>query len=618
MNTKLLIALPALLLAANLHAQQSQHFSIPRAAVANETTMRDDWNPVLQVIEMPSTNSEREDAELQELKEQLAVKYATKKKPAQLRLGAPSSTSVTPAAPTIGRNMQGNGFANSTPNDNEISISNEGKILSVQNTNMFRYDDANSAPLGAISLNSWATALSNFQSKFDPKVIYDPLNDRYIMLCLAGFTDSTSSILVGFSQTNAPNGAWNLYELPGNPFNDTLWTDYPAVGMTKDEVFITVNLLHNNMTWQAGFVQSLIWQINKNSGYSGGTLNTQLHSGIQTNGRNVRNLCPVKGGSTLYGPDMYFLSDRNLDASNDTVFLIHLTDTINAPGQQLTVQVLTTNLSYGAPPDAHQGGTTDLLATNDARMLGAFIENDRIQYVHTTLDTSTGNASVYHGIIDNVSSAPAVTGHIFSDTLEFGYPNIAYAGKGPAGDTAIIGFLHTNSSVFPGVSAVLYDGSNYSTRTVTKTGLGYINLLSGTDRWGDYTGMQRRYNSPGTVWMNGMYGISNHTHSTWITELGSSADVGINAPQQPATEVNVFPNPFAETVEVTFTADREEQLEFAVYDVNGRLVKLLLRERVIPGVNRFSFSTGALAKGTYFLKITSPGKVFVTKKIVKQ
>lgn len=591
-------------------AQQSRIMQIPLGAVATEATMQDDFAPTLQCLEMPKQS----DTRLQQIKDSLALRY-----PKTHGAVTRDARMVIPNPPSVGRSIQGNSFGNSTPCDNEIAISNAGKIISVQNSNIFRYDDATGTAMTPASLAAWANALSNPQSKFDPKVIYDPEQDRYIMLCLAGFTDSTSSIIVGFSQTNSPTGAWNLYELPGDALNNGLWTDYPMVSITHQEVFITVNLLYNNQPWQTGFAETIIWQLNKNSGYTGGTLLSQLHSGIQHNGRNVRNLCPVKGGSQIYGPDMYFLSNRNLDASNDTIFLVHLTDTINAPGQQVTVQPLVSNIKYFAPADAEQSGTANMLATNDARILGAIIENNKIQFVQNTMDTLNGRAAILHGIITNPGSSPAVTANMYTDTLEFGYPNIGYCGNGPSDDRVIIGFLHTSSSVFPGVSAMVYDGTGYSTRIVTKAGLGYVNLLTGnSERWGDYSGMQRSYTGSGTVWVNGYYGTTSHAHGTWITELAPTADVSTNSIASQHTDVQVFPNPTVENISVTFEANAQEQYEFNLYDMQGRHVKLLMRERVKTGSNRFTFSATPLAAGTYILKITAGNRLVAAKEIVKQ
>src|SRR5690606_38466729 len=124
--------------------------------------------------------------------------------------------------------------------------------------------------------------------------------------------------------------------LPGNPLNNNLWSDYPLIAITKKELFFTVNLLYEDSTWQKGFVETLIWQMRKDSGYVGKNLAAHLHSDIKYNNRPLRNICPVKGGSRTYGPSMYFLSNRNFAAQNDSVFLLKIADTAGAAPPALT------------------------------------------------------------------------------------------------------------------------------------------------------------------------------------------------------------------------------------------------------------------------------------------
>lgn len=595
-------------------AQQSQSYSIPPAGVSTEAGTADDWNPTLQVIEHSNPAS---GSGIQATKDSLAAIYRTGGKAAGA--GSGQRAAMVPAAPVLGDNFSGNGFNNGTPNDNEIAIGSNGHLISVQNSNIFRRKTATATNLGTQSLTNWALSLGNAASKYDPKVIYDPEANRFILVCLAGYVSWNTSILIGFSRSDTANGLYNLYEIPGNPFNDTLWSDYPMMAVNQDELFLTINLLHDNQSWQTGFVQTLIWQFNKWDGYAGDTLRTELHSGINYGGRPIRNLCPVEGG-TFPSPDpgMYFLSDRNLAASNDTVFLVHVTDTANAPGQQVTVTPLISNISYFMPPNAVQQGSAGLMATNDSRILGAYMHNNTIQFVNNTMDTATGNCSVYHGTITDVSTTPALTANIIGDTaLEYGYPNIACMSHGPTGDTSVIVFLHAGSSAFPGVSAVVANSTGYSPRTTVKNGLGYIDVLSGDERWGDYSGIQRRYDLGGTCWVNGMYGLTGHTHATWVAELGISNDVSAPEVQTPATEISVYPNPFAGSVNVTFTNSKAQRVRFVLYDMSGRMVTLLLDDQVKAGVMRFAFSPGPLAEGVYLLRAeAADGSVLFTERIV--
>ncbi len=534
-----------------------------------------------------------------------------------------SQASSTLSALFLGRNFAGNPWDNSTPNDNDLAISNNCKIVSVSNSIIYFHDCVVDSGKGTMSLTAFASSLGSFSSDFDPKVTYDPVADRYALVFLNGFAPATSSIVVGFSQTNNPKGLWNLYALPGNPFNNNLWTDYPQITFSKDEFFITVNLLLPGGSWQTSFAETIIWELNKKNGFLGQPMNTLLHSNIQYAGTNIRNICPVRGGSAPAGPKQYFLSTRNFSTGCDTLFLINISDTIAASGQTLTVKKLSTNLNYQMPPDARQS-PPHLFATNDARVLGAFIENNKIQYVHNTLETTNGFCGVYHGIVDNVSSAtPTVSGVIINDpVMDFGYPNISYVGTSASDNTSIINFNHTAPGVFGGLSAIKSDGNgNYSPVLKIKDGTTYVDVLSGNqERWGDYTGTQRKYNDPTKVWVNGYYTYlsgASHLHRTWIAEIGLNFIATGVKENVKSGAFSVFPNPIRDVVTVRFKLTENDNLNFIVYDVTGKEVKILMKEFIKAGTHEFSFSSEPLAAGVYFLKVFSAKQEYATQKIIK-
>ena len=69
-----------------------------------------------------------------------------------------------------------------------------------------------------------------------------------------------------------------------------------VLSLSEDELFITGNLLANGVSWQLGFQQSLIWQIDKFDGYNGETdLDFQVWSDIKDDTISVRNIHPARG-----------------------------------------------------------------------------------------------------------------------------------------------------------------------------------------------------------------------------------------------------------------------------------------------------------------------------------
>lgn len=608
----ILMAMPLWALVAQSGAK-SRSMVLPRQATVNIKEIKEDYHPLMTRLEAPFPGGDPEKAWL------AAQKKAMEAGRKPVVEGAMKTDSTAPS-PWLGDNFASNFVTNGVPNDNDMAISNGGKVVSVVNSTIYMHDEFGNILAGNISLDAWSAALGLTGDKFDPRALYDPIHDRFIIVCLNGFTNTTSWVIVGFSQTNDPTGAWNLYALPGDPNNETLWTDYPIMALSQHELFLTGNLLYNNQPWQTGFNQSICWQIDLDNAYSGDSLETRLWFNVQFGGRPVRNLCPIQGGSGPTGPNLYFMSNRNMSASNDTVFIMEITDTMNAPGVQFLVDHGIINQSYGFPPNAVQQFNQDL-ATNDARWLDGFIENGNIQFVGNSIDTATGRAGFYHGTLTDVTGARALTGKVIGYANgDYGYPGIAWMGMNPSDNDALlaINYCGPTSSFRAGCGAIYYDGNGgYSPLVVAKGGDSYINALTGTDRWGDYTGIQRRYNENGVVWQSATFGKANRQPGTWVAEYHHPSIVAIEPAPEPVTEAIAYPNPAIDLVNVEFTIEQDEVLDIALYDVNGRMVKLLRHDRVRSGLNRFQFATNPLPAGVYFLRITGSDRVIANERIVR-
>jgi hypothetical protein len=423
-----------------------------------------------------------------------------------------------------------------TPLDNTLAISNNGLLLGSVNSLLYGYDLNADTVLfnnrfNYVSFEDFAEEQGT-SFPFDPKLLYDEVNDRFIFVFLSGRTPSDSKNIIGFSSSNNPADPWYIYEITGNPLKNNTWTDYPAIAMTEDEVFLTVNLLRAGEPWQTGFAGSIVWQIDKLAGYQGVTdLPSRLWSDIRTDGRLLRNLNPIQGGAALTGPNIYLLSNRNFDVQNDSIFMVEITGKRNDPNATLITRIGIADTPYGAPPNGTQANAnpaTDSTGfdTNDGRVLGGFLHQGQIQFVANTKNFETGLAAVYHGFITHLdSTAIEVRANIIGDdSLDFGYPNIAYTGKQDCDNEAIIGFNHTSATNFAGISAIHYaNNDSYSEVIRLKEGDNYVDRISGPyERWGDYFGIQRVYNEPGKVWTAGFYGLPNRSSNTWFTELQST------------------------------------------------------------------------------------------------
>lgn len=427
-------------------------------------------------------------------------------------------------------------YTGGIPNDNALAISNDGILLSGINSAIWAYDTEKDTTLFEnYTLSLTALGFGSPTNRYyDPKLIYDEKADRFILVFLRDSEPATSAFMVCFSSSNNPTDPWYVYEIEGNPLDNNRWTDFPAISITDDELFMSGNLIIPNVSWQVGFDGSVIWQINKADGYNNAdSLKTKLFTDIRYDGKFIRNLHAVRGIESE-APRQFFLSNRNFDVTNDTIFILEVNGTLE--NSSLDIKFGKTSPNYGVPPNGRQLDTdlsdpTKGLQTNDARVLGAITNGEWIQFVSTTLNPETGLAGIYHGTIENPDvQSPNISGTIIADTArDYGYPNIAFTGKDECDIETIIGFNYTSPDDFPGVAAVYYDNDGNHSEVVTlKEGLNFTNAHSDSyERWGDYFGIQRKYNEPGKVWTSGYYGLLSRRNGTWINELDRPSDSSV-------------------------------------------------------------------------------------------
>ena len=322
---------------------------------------------------------------------------------------------------------------------------------------------------------------------------------------------------------------------------------------------------------------------------------------------------------------MYLMSNRNFSASNDSFFVLKINNTqYNSPTLDITVG--RANKTYGLAPNAKQKFSL-LLQTNDSRILGGYIENNKIHFVGNTVNDNNNRCAVYHGIVSEPIISNSIELNKIQDTAyDYGYPNIAYTGSYAGDEQAIIGFDYTSQDTFPGINAVFYEKwAGYSDPVTVKSGLSQVNVLPGNlERWGDYFGIQRKYNEAGTVWLSGFYGkkqpgVGNpFANYSWISSLKSPYTVPQNIESTNNNNHNaiVYPNPANEKTSITFELDTKQWIDISIYDIKCNLVQILYRDIAKAGGNLFSFITTPLSNGNYIIQVKNNQEILFSKKLL--
>jgi flagellar hook capping protein FlgD len=501
-----------------------------------------------------------------------------------------------------------------------VAISNAGKIISISN-GWLRYYNENGTLAFSDSLYHFGSGL------IDVRLLYDPKKDRFVFITLYGITDFNGSIFqvigtaIAFSKTNDPVDGWNMYFLPDTIFGDSCSGDYPLLGISDDEIFITESRFNKG----GNSNHTSVIQINKNDGYAGlAAIRSQIFTVKSPGGLLYADLIPAQGGSTTYGPNMYFVMANETGGPSNVYRVYEVSNTI-ASGQALLKMYgpVSSNITYAPAQLVYQPGGILLNDLPDELdyIQNSFFENGVIQFSQNT--NVNGKAAINIGRISGIPNNLSCTAKTISDpNLYLSYPSIAYAGNSSTDNSAILGIEHSGANTYPGLSAV-YVNSNFeiSQLTTVKAGADTINSL-----WGDYSGICRRYNHSGEIWYEGQYGSTTFPNINWIAKLRTQncepaltvATDAVKNEVETGHSLSANPNPFSNAVTISYTLSRPERVTLRIYDISGKLVKKLADGQMQEGPHHFQWDAkgdngNAVTTGTYILQLNDGDKTETRK-----
>lgn len=121
------------------------------------------------------------------------------------------------------------------------------KVVSAVNNNIVVHDKATGNRLSVVSLSAFWTS-TGATGVFDPRILYDPYNNRWIVAAVSNAQTANSSVLIGVSTNSDPQGTYTLFRFivgcaPGSPGCNAAggWADFPMLGFNKNWVTVTWN-----------------------------------------------------------------------------------------------------------------------------------------------------------------------------------------------------------------------------------------------------------------------------------------------------------------------------------------------------------------------------------------
>jgi hypothetical protein len=378
-------------------------------------------------------------------------------------------------------------------------------LVSVVNTSIEWFTKAG-VTQNSQSLASFFTSLTPLTGTFDPKVIYDQYNDRFVVVTLERTTSpsNTSRIFVAVSQTSDPNSGWYFYSINTAITIGTLsWADYPGLAVSSTGIYITANMF----SFSTGlFTGGRLWIIDKAPFYTGGVATSIVGDHITSgSGYNTTYQPTQMFGTAQTGVGTFLVAYSGLSGSGtEYVHVIRVSNSLTAPTfTGALVSLGDIDNTVGSYLNAPQQGTATLINTNDRRTQNAVWRNNTLWTTFTVVPNSGVDAGQVTAHWVNMNSANLASlvisdqGNIGGETIATGcytfFPSIAVNNN----DEMCLGFTASAPTIYPGCyysGRVSTDPAGYSIAPdVVKAGLDYYVRIfafnGGTrNRWGDYSG----------------------------------------------------------------------------------------------------------------------------------
>jgi hypothetical protein len=451
--------------------------------------------------------------------------------------GSPAVTPPQPLAPTLSNSFPAEADDNTVIPPDTQGTPGPNHLVVTLNSNIV-VEDRFGNTLTSVSLDAFWAPTGNSRTT-DPRVVYDPYNDRWIINTSGDFLLSTSGVLVGVSQTGDPTGNWNLYKVAVDS-SAQHFCDFPVLGFNRSWVVVMCNVFANASN--SNFFSGNIYVFDKFDLYNHGAgIPTVLNTGGDSN------VTPAitydNNVDTEYMVEEYNGNDTT--THNGLMRLWAITGSVGSPAlSSIAFPATTVTWDEGPPVNnfAPQFGSATGIDTGDARIGNVIYRNGTLWTTHPVFypccanptppppsnppnrsaiqwwNIATDGTVLQRGVIDNPDH-----------TYFRSYPSIAVN----QWNDALIGYARYSASEFAGgfysFHSHLDPGSVVEAETALKTGEGpYAKTAGGTlNRWGDYSNTSVDPIDDSSFWTIQEYAASPSSHwGTWwgqVTLYGSAA-----------------------------------------------------------------------------------------------
>jgi hypothetical protein len=549
---------------------------------------------------------EQESGERSEVDQQPNQATLADQHPVARRPALPSTGPSPVPTATFGA-VQG---SSSVPPDTTGAVG-PSQVLTVTNHGLQAHTKSG-ALIGAVS--TWTFwAMFNPAFPFDPRVIYDPVQQRFIVIALDyrsnGQTIDNSSIYVAVSHSGDVLGGWTLRKYVACEPCGGGFADFPMVGLSQNFLAVTVN-----------FSRTFVFSYPALRQPQGPAPVTVL----DTAGPGYFNFwgAPVVSASATDG-DLYFVKS-NSGVSGD-FRLNRLTGPPDAPsftsGPLITVPSHLSQVGCipGNAPQAPEPGTGNVVTITNVPINSDAVARDDYVWFTESRRVSAGDCGGHARVLwlKFHKAGTFVDGGVIEDATGkwFMYPTIAVNRF----HDVLVGFTQTSASEYAS-AAYAFRASTDPAGTmrdarVYKPGEGHFNLpySAGVGRWGDYSHTVVDPSDDTTLWT-----IQEYARAQVGTGAGSGrwgtwwAAVNPRAAQPPGAPRTLQAAATGSSVLLTWAAPTDGGAPTSYSIEAGSGPGAANVANLATGSTAVAFGAGGVPDGTYYVRVRASNGVGIS------
>lgn len=413
---------------------------------------------------------------------------------------------------TLFRDFYGISQTSSIPPDPYVAVGPE-HIIQVVNSS-FRISTKDGTTLRTISGNSWFATTHPGASVFDPKVIYDQFDERWVMVWLhLNEFNNEAYYLISVSDDSNPMGVWYNWKLNSTTNGNTYagnWADYQGVGYDDKAIYITSNMFSFSFSYNYTKLR-IIPKAQMYANTAGAVSWTDLWDiKYPQSGSGSFGIRPARMQSAS---DKYYLAAVGPYTTNTAFGIYTLSNPLTNPtldGKQVAVT------SYSAPPSTQQlGGGSPAIDDGGMNLRNEPVYQDGI--LHMTHAVKSGTKSGVRYLSVDPSSYTSVSDWTLADNSHYHvYPALAVNGFGDV----VFSYSRSASNEYMGAYyTVLKAGetSPIGTQELKPGNGNYVKTFGGSrNRWGDYNGAWMDPANPDDFWVLTEYVASTNNWGIWV------------------------------------------------------------------------------------------------------